>query len=650
MEEKKINYNARTYSEYKDELKQLTQKYYPELINDFQDSAVGTFFMDLAAGIGDNLSYHLDKRFQETQIDYMQERKSLLSVARTNGLKVTGKRPSIVEAEWSCFLPLNNLDGKFEPNWDYAPLLRRGTQSSGGGQKFELQNDLNFAYQFNESGVSDRTIIPLRNSNGNIVGYNITKKCVMISWESKRYKHRISSSDIQPFMEIILPEQNVIKVESILTYDGYSQSEPTILDFMSDSENRWYEVDNLTDDKKFTKDFILSNSFKDKLLADIGSYGLTSASNYGNTYCGTNSDGSKIYGYIPSIAKWKPIQQKFITEYTDNNYCKIIFGAGSDENISNVTLTNDYNQYLLNKMVNNNFLGKLPKSNSTLYIYYTVGGGKSSNIGVNVMTTVSYLNVDINGVNDAIKSQIKNSISVKNTSASISGRDELTNEEIRYLIKYNNASQDRCVTIDDYRNRILTMPTEYGFPLKLGVVEKNNKILITMLGLSPDGTLSEYISEAIIANTMEYLSEYKMINDYVEIQPGRINNLQFEIEISTTSNKSKQDVIKEVAIIVGDYMDINNHKMGDEIYINQLKTKIGAVSGLKNLIDLRVYNIYGDGYSTHQIRQVVDEETRTSNRVKINLSESDGILYSDNDTMFEIKNPKVDIMVINKEK
>lgn len=650
MEEKKINYNARTYSEYKDELKQLTQKYYPELINDFQDSAVGTFFMDLAAGIGDNLSYHLDKRFQETQIDYMQERKSLLSVARTNGLKVTGKRPSIVEAEWSCFLPLNNLDGKFEPNWDYAPLLRRGTQSSGGGQKFELQNDLNFAYQFNESGVSDRTIIPLRNSNGNIVGYNITKKCVMISWESKRYKHRISSSDIQPFMEIILPEQNVIKVESILTYDGYSQSEPTILDFMSDSENRWYEVDNLTDDKKFTKDFILSNSFKDKLLADIGSYGLTSASNYGNTYCGTNSDGSKIYGYIPSIAKWKPIQQKFITEYTDNNYCKIIFGAGSDENISNVTLTNDYNQYLLNKMVNNNFLGKLPKSNSTLYIYYTVGGGKSSNIGVNVMTTVSYLNVDINGVNDAIKSQIKNSISVKNTSASISGRDELTNEEIRYLIKYNNASQDRCVTIDDYRNRILTMPTEYGSPLKLGVVEKNNKILITMLGLSPDGTLSEYISEAIIANTMEYLSEYKMINDYVEIQPGRINNLQFEIEISTTSNKSKQDVIKEVAIIVGDYMDINNHKMGDEIYINQLKTKIGAVSGLKNLIDLRVYNIYGDGYSTHQIRQVVDEETRTSNRVKINLSESDGILYSDNDTMFEIKNPKVDIMVINKEK
>jgi len=650
MEDKKINYNAKTYSEYKDELRLLTQKYYPELINDFQDSAIGTFFMDIAAGIGDNLSYHMDKRFQETQIDYMQERKSLLAAARTNGLKVTGKRPSIVEAEWSCFLPTNTSGGRFEPDWSYAPILRRGTQSSGGGQKFELQSDLNFNSQFNESGVSDRTIIPLKNSNGNTVGYTIIKKCVMISWESKRYKQLITSTDVQPFMEIILPEQNVVKVESILVYNGTVQSDPTISEFMGDSENRWYEVDNLTVDKIFAKDLVSSDTFKNKLLTEIGNYGLTGTTNYGNTYCGNNPDGSKIYGYIPSIAKWKSVTQKFITEYTDNNYCKIIFGAGSDENINNVNLTNDYNQYLLNKMLNNNFMGKIPKSNSTLYIYYTVGGGKASNIGVGVMTSVNYLDIDINGVSETVKAQVKNSLKVKNTTASISGRDELTNEEIRYLIKFNNAAQDRCVTIDDYRNRILTMPTEYGSPLKLGVVEKNNKILITMLGLAPDGTLSEYISEALITNIMEYMSEYRMINDYIEIQPGRINNLQFEVEVTLDNNKSKQDLAKEIAIYIGEYMDINNHKMGDEIYINRIKSAIGNINGVKNLTYLKVYSIYGDGYSTHQIKQPVLEETRIDNRVEIDLNSSDGILYSDNDTMFEIKNPKVDIIINIKEK
>lgn len=650
MDEKKINYNARTYSDYKEELKLLTQKYYPELINDFQDASIGSFFIDLAAGIGDNLSFHIDRRFQETQLDYMQERKSLLSLARTNGLKVPGKRPSIVEAEWTCYLPVNNNNGSFEPNWEYAPLIRKGSQASGGGQKFELMGDLNFAYQFNDSGVSDRTIIPLRNTNGVIIGYNITKKCVMSSIESKRFKQKITSSDIQPFMEIILPEQNVVSVESILIYDGVSQAEPSISDFMNDSENRWYEVENLTVDKIFVKDFISSNDFKFKLLNQVSNVGLTGVTSYGNTYCGTNSDGSKIYGHIPSIAKWKTINQKFITEYTDNNYCKIIFGSGFDENLMNIKLTNDYNQYLLNKMLNNNFMGKLPKSNSTIYVYYTVGGGKSSNIGIGVMNNVSFLNVDINGVNDTIKSNIKNSIKVNNISPSVSGRDELTNEEIRYLIKFNNFSQDRCVTIDDYRNRVLIMPTEYGSPLKLGVVEKNNKIVITMLGLSEDGTLSEYISDALIENIIEYLSEYKMINDYIEIQPGRINNLQIEVDLTSLNNKSKQDVAKDVALYIGEYMDINNHKMGDEIYVSQLKATIASIQGVKNLIDFRVYNIYGDGYSTNQVKQTVKEESRTNNRVEIDLFESDGILYSDNDTMFEIKNPRIDIIVNIKDK
>lgn len=650
MENKKINYNAKSYSEYKEELKLLAQKYYPELINDFQDSAIGTFFMDMAAGIGDNLSFHIDRQFQETQLAYMQNRKSLLSVARTNGLKVTGKRPSIIEAEWTCFLPPNNTNGLFEPDWSYAPIMRRGSQASGGGQKFELQSDINFAQQFNNAGVSDRTIIPIRNANGNIVGYNISKKCVMYSWESKRYKQYLSASDIKPFMEIVLPEQNVIKIESILIYDGRTHTEPTISDFFNDSDKRWYEVDNLTVDKIFGRNVTKSNTFKNKLLTELSDYGLNGVSNYGNTYCGSNGDGSKIYGYIPSIASWETVSQKFMTEYTDNNYCKITFGAGSDENVDNINLTDDYNKYLLNKMINNNYLGMLPKSDSTVYVYYTVGGGKSSNIGVGAMTSVNYLNVDINGANEAMRTQVKNSIKVTNTGASISGRDELTNEEIRYLIKFNNSSQDRCVTIDDYRNRLLTMPTEYGAPLKLGVVEKNNKILITMLGLTPEGNLSNYLSEATITNIMEYLSEYKMINDYIEIQPGKIVNLQFEIEASIVANGSKHDIAKEIALMVGEYMDINNNKMGDEIYISKLKTKLSGITGVKNLIGVKVFNVYGDSYSNHQIKQVVDEDTRTKNRVEIDLIESDGILYSDNDTMLEVKSPKVDIIVNIKEK
>ena len=92
-------------------------------------------------------------------------------------------------------------------------------------------------------------------------------------------------------------------------------------------------------------------------------------------------------------------------------------------------------------------------------------------------------------------------------------------------------------------------------------------------------------------------------------------------------------------------MDINNFKMGDEIYISKLKSDIAAISGIKNLIDLRVYSIYGTGYSPNQIRQQVISSTQQQNRVQIDLYASDNILYSDSDTMFEIKYPKTDIII-----
>ena len=648
---KSINYNARNFDDYRNQLTQFTQRYYPTIINDFQDAAVGSWLMDLNAAIADDLSFYNDNRFQETQLDHAQERKSLLSLARTNGLKVPGKRPSMLEAVWSCYLPVDATNGNPTPDWSYAPTLNKGTQASGGGQKFELQSDLNFAQQFNSLGISDRTIVPLRNSNGLIAGYNITKTCIMTSGESKIFKQTISANDVEPFMEIVLPDQNVINVQSILIFDGLNSTSPTISEFMADSDNKWYEVNNLTEDKIFVNDIIQSTTFVNKLLVDLtGNTSVTGATNYGNTYVGKFKDGSTVYGYIPSVAKWNSLTKKYITEYTDNGYCKIIFGAGSDETLNGLNTATDFTQFQLNKIINNKFLGELPKSNSTIYVYYSVGGGKSSNIANDVMTTVSFLDYTSNGLDNSTNAQVKNSLKVTNTTPSVSGRDELTNEELRYLIKYNNQSQDRCVTLNDYINRILTMPSEIGAPLKVGAVEVNNKILITMLGLSYDGSLSSDLSETLINNIITYLSEYRMINDYVEIQPGRINNLQFEVDITVDNDKSKTDVVKNIMYYIGNYMDINNHNMGDEIYVSKLKSDIGGISGVKNLIDLRVYSIYGIGYSPNQIKQPVDTSTQLNNRVKVDLVASDGVLYSDNDTMFEIKNPKSDIIVQVKSK
>lgn len=636
---KKINYNAKTFEDYSEELKNFTKKYYPSIVNDFNDASIGQWFIDLNSAVADDLGYYIDKSFQETQIDQAKEKRSLLNIARNNGLRVGGKKPSIVEARWTCNLPSDDSG----PDFNYAPIILKGTQSSGGGQKFEVLEDVNFSYQFNSDGVSDRSFIPLRDSSGNVVGYRVSKTCVMASVESKIYRQVLSSSDIKPFMEIILPDNNVVSINSIVVKEGISSTSPSISYFMGEQKDRWYEVSNLTEDKMFKEDENKTNTWKGEVLS-IDSNLIVS----GNTYSYKTGNNNFVFGFIPSVGEWKSVNKKFITEYTDNGYCKIIFGGGSPyDGVLNGSLStaSEFGRYQISRIVNNSFLGELPSANSVVYVYYTVGGGNSSNIAVNSMVNIDYLDTVINGANAEIRNAVKQSISVTNTIPSVSGRDELSVDEIRYLVKYNNAAQDRCVTIKDYHNRILTMPSKFGSPYKVGVYERNNKVNISILGLSHDGSLSQTLSKVMIDNMIEYLSEYRMINDYVEIKPGKIVNLKIECAFVVDGGYEANTISPLIQTKIADFMNINKHNLGEEIYINKLKSEIGNLNGVKNVSTLKVYNLFGADYSNNRINQNVINATATANSVEVDLDATDGVLFSDEDTMFEIKK-RNDIVII----
>lgn len=640
---KKINYNAKTFENYSEELKSFTKRYYPSIVNDFNDASIGQWFIDLNSAVADDLGYYIDKSFQETQLDQAKEKRSLLNIARNNGLRVGGKKPSIVEARWTCNLPVSDNGG---PDYDYAPIILKGTQSSGGGQKFEVLEDINFSYQFNSDGISDRSFIPLRNSTGEVSGYRVSKTCVMASVESKIYRQVVSSSDVKPFMEIILPDNNVVSINSIVIKENIDSTSPSISYFMSEQDDRWYEVSNLTEDKMFKENTSKTNTWKND-VASINSNFIVS----GNTYTYTTDDNNFVFGFIPSIGEWKSINKKFITEYTDNGYCKIIFGGGSSYNGTlngSLSTASEFGRYQISRIVNNSFLGELPSSDSVIYVYYTVGGGNSSNIAVNSMVNIDYLDTIINGTSAEIRNAVKQSISVTNTIPSVSGRDELSVDEIRYLVKYNNAAQDRCVTIKDYHNRILTMPSKFGSPYKVGVYERNNKVNISILGLSHDGSLSQTLSKVMIDNMIEYLSEYRMINDYIEIKPGKIVNLKIECQFVVDSGYGANNISALIKTQIADFMNINKHNLGEEIYINKLKSAIGSLNGVKNVSTLKVHNLFGGEYSNNRINQPVINTTATANSVEVNLDITDGVLFSDEDTMFEIKKSNDIVIRYNK--
>lgn len=645
--EKGISYLNRDFNDYRNSLLDYTRQYYPELDSDFNDASIGAWLLDIVANIGDNLSYHIDRVYQETNLESAQEKSSVYALARNNGVKIPGPKASMAEVEFSCLIPIGNESA---PDWSYAPCIKKGTKMVAGDSVFELLYDVDFNEQYNEDGISNRKIIPKRNSNGIIENYSITKTGIISASETKVFTKIFTNEDITPFMSVVIPDTNVMGVESIIFKPGLKHySTPSSMEFYQDKEYvdgkndcnidtqlyRFFEVDYLAQQYRW-------GDYRNDRVTTYEEPSLFDAS-------GKDSDNNT---HIKK-GQWIPLRQKFMTEFTNNGYMKIIFGGGT--NYYDNPCSNDY-AHLISHVINNDGLGSLPIPNSTMFVLYRKGGGTSTNKAEGAINTISSLNLTLRGSNESIKTNVKRSISAVNITPSVSGRDMPSVDEIKYLIKYNNGAQNRCVTVKDYYDRISKMPSRYGCPFRYSVSEENNKIMIYTLGLNQDATLSNILPNVLCDNLVNYLSEYKMINDYVEIKSGRIINLQFEIDLYVDKNYNTSDVIENVINCVKSYMDINKLQMGDDIFVGDIEKEVSKIDGVLNLIELRVYNIFGKTYSGTRITQqtktlaecITNDETdiegMEENRNCIDLRASDKMLYTENDTMFEIKYPEQDII------
>lgn len=627
--EKKISYLNRTYADYKEALIAMSEKYYPDLSTSFNDASIAAWQIDVAADIADNLSYHIDRVYQETNIDSAQERASLYALARNNGVKIPGPKGAMAEMRITVMLPVSSN----EPNYKVAPIIKRGTRFASASQQFELLMDVDFASQFDENGVSNRTVIPSLNTNGVITGYTVSKLAVVTAGETRVYRQVIHTSDIQPFMEVLLPVEKVMNVESVIVVNGTGQTvSPSYGTFYSSGcsgTTRFYEVDNLAQNWAWAE--------------KVGENGKAEVYQY--AYSG-------VVTYAVTKGEWQPRQHKFITEYTDKGYLKIIFGAGTEEENANIgSDASTFGKWQMSRILNNSNLGVLPSPESTIFVLYRVGGGRVSNVPKGAINRVSFLNADFRGKKSDAEAIIK-TLKVENTTPSISGKDMPTEKEIKYLIKYHNAAQQRCVTVKDYIDRILMLPPKYGTPFRVGVTEENNKIMVYLLGIDSEGQLDSSLPVTLIKNIEDYLSAYRMINDYVEIKSGRIINLSFEADIIVDKNYNKADVLRSTINTIKNYMDVNKHLMGEEIYVGDLQKEIGKLDGVINLISLKVFNETGSDYSKSTVSQEVIpvEEEGGTDRYEVDLEATDGILYNEGDTMMEIKKPEEDIRIRIKER
>ena len=597
-----INYTSRNFADIRTDLVNMVRQYYPDIFNDFNDASVGMMLLELNAAVGDMLSFNTDRMFQETQIDYAQQRQSVLSLARTFGLKIPGKRPSVTIVDFSVTVP------PFADTFDvsYAPVIRAGAQVNGAGKVFETQYDIDFSNPFTIGGVPNRLIIPNFNSNGVLTTYTLTKREMVVNGFTKIFSRTISANDVKPFFQIILPENNVLSIDSIIALQGTNFIQDPALDQFLNIENRWFEMDALAESEIFIED---------------------------------NAVTSDNAGIRPG--KWITVTKKFIREYTDLGFTKITFGGGSQDVSSLCDF--DVNPALVNQIgdfINNMALGETPTANTTMFVKYRVGGGGDTNLGPNVLTSLGLVNMVVNGPNQTVNNSVKASLRVNNPLPALGGKDAPSIEEIRNMVKYNFSAQNRAVTIKDYQSRISLMPGEFGVPFRCGVFEEQNKVKVYILSLDANGKLTNTSTTTLRSNIATYLADYRMLNDYVQISNGKIINLSFEIDLFVDKKSPQSQIISQVISSVQSFMDINKYQMGDNIYLSPLIENINNVGGVLNVIDLRIYNKVGNGYSVNEISQpYIDETTR-----QIDIA-SDYTLFGDPITMFEIKFPAQDIKV-----
>ena len=603
-----IRYGSRTFGEIRVDLITMIRQTYPEILSDFTDSSIGAIMIDLNAGVANNLAINTDRVFQETQLAYSQQRTSILNIAKNMGFNIPAKRPSVTVVDFTVFIPV--LGDK--PDASYYPVLNAGAQVIGGGKIFETQSVIDWNSPISNLGDPNRSIIPNLDSNGIVVSYSVTKREVVINGSSSIFKRVITANDVAPFFSLNLPDSDVIEIDGIILMEGTNSiTNPSDSDF-NNSENKYYEVDYLAQQRVF-----------------IENYNSSSA----------NTNGLKV-------AQWIDVTKKFIKEFTSNGYCKITFGSGdpdADAFKNGLLKEGVNNRFFLENFLNNTALGEKLKSNYTLFVKYRTGGGSNSNVGAAVLTQLGNYNIISNGSRQDFKQSVERSLKVSNPIPAIGGNDGLSVEQIRYLIKYNFSSQQRDVSLTDYLLQIYKMPGQFGSPFRANAFKINNKVVISILNIGSDGTLSNTSNTLLKNNITEYLSEFRMINDYVEVKDGKIFNLAFDIDVYV-ENIADNQIANSIITIVRDYFNVNNYEMNQDVFLGRLQKQILNANGVINIVGIKVYNRVGGNYSNNTISQAITDTT-TGEITIINNT-----IYSTEDSMFEIKYPSKDIKVLLRKK
>jgi hypothetical protein len=608
-----IKYLNKDFTSLRDNLISYAKTYFPDTYNDFTPSSPGMMFMEMAAYVGDVLSFYLDNQVQETYLQYARQTNNIYDLAYMLGYKPKVTSVASVNIDFYQQIPAITSGSTYIPDYTYALQISPNTvinSTSNSTIKFLLKDKVDFTF----SSSLDPTTITVYSTNGpsSSPTYFLLKKTRNVI-SSTIKSTTVSFTDPIPFNYTDITDTNIVG----------------ILDIVDSTGNVWYEVDNLAQDAIF--DSIQNTNPNDPNFS-------------GNTD-------------TPNLLRIKQIQNRFATRFLNVTTLRLLFGAGSPTDTTEVITPNPQNvglglpfeqdklttAYSPTNFIFTNTYGVAP-ANTTLTIRYLVGGGVESNVQANDLASLNTTNVFFVNpfVTDSnLANQIIATLQVNNSLAATGGSSGDSLDQIRQNSLSNFQSQLRAVTADDYNIRALSLPSQYGSVGKIFTTKEKitdvlpgeslGNVSLYILSLNQDGTL-RLASDALKQNIITYLSQFRVLNDSVKVKDAFIINISVEFDIVVLPNYNNDDVLGKCILYLQDYFDINKWQINQPILLKNLFIGLDAVDGVQTVKTINIINQTDPllGYSEFAY--------------DINSATLNNVIYPSIDPMiFELKYPNVDI-------
>ena len=601
-QDRDIKYVNRDFGDFRSQLIEYAKNYFPDSYNDFSPTSPGMMFIEMAAYVGDVLSFYQDTQLQETYIQHAKNPTNLYNLAYMMGYRPKITSPSEVNVTVSQLV--GAVGGN--PNWNEAlkiPANTRLKATTSGQVNFLINKpvDFTFSSSYDDTFVGVETL----DITGTPSTFRLTKTANAVSGEVKTVTQAITS--VEKFKTITIDDTDIIGVLSITENNG---------------NTIWYEVPFLGQDTVFIDN---TNTAPD----------------------------SQVVPYSLTLQR---VPRRFVTRFTSTGQLQIQFGAGitgqddsvitpdptnvgfgSTQGVSRIDYAFDPSNFLSTKSYG------LAPSNTTLTIKYLVGGGVAANTPANsVNTLIGYGGAVLDSLGNTTR---VSSVTFNNTEAASGGRDGDTVDELRENSLRAFNEQGRAVTLQDYTVRALSMDSRYGSIAKIYITQDqltnpnsatdsiidSNPLSLSLYMLAYDNNKNLTTATSTLkSNLKTYLSEYMILTDALNIKDAFVVNIGVNFDIIVRPNFIGRDVLLSCTNLLQDYFDIAKWNINQPINVSSIYTLLDQVKGVQTVQKVEIVNNVGDTYSQY----AYDIKGATRNN----------IVYPSYDPMiFEVKYPNIDI-------